>query len=283
MIVRIDRVQVAVRSRRRAIATWQRLFDVGVVREDRMPSLGAARTVLRLGESELELLEPDGLGAIAQHLSRAPTAVFGVGLAARDLASCRATLDARGVHHQWEGAQVWLSGEWLGVPGLRLVLTQEETYEPVGLAARIYEATHLMDGCARAADRLAKTFDLDTANFVPIESEEYGYRGILTRFRPERLDRIETVTPIDRTKPMGRFFARRGPCLYMFYIECAQIRALRTRLDEHIPDAWVGDHDASIPDNLFVPPHVLHGVLLGVSRESVAWRWSGHPERVRGS
>lgn len=281
MIVRIDRVQVAVRSRRRAIATWQRLFDAGVVREDRLPTVGATRTVLRLGESELELLEPDGLGAVAQHLSRAPTAVFAAGLAVRDLASCSETLDARGVHHQRDGAQVWLSGEWLGIPGLRVVLTQEETREPVGLAARIYEVTHVMQGHARAADRLAKIFDLDPANFVPIESDEYGYRGILTRFRPERLDRIETVTPIDPKKPMGRFFMRRGPCLYMFYLECAQIRALRTRLDEHIPDAWVGDRDASLPDNLFIPPHVLDGVLLGVSRESVAWRWSGRPDWVR--
>ena len=171
MIGRIDRVQVAVRSRRRAAETWTQLFDASVVGEDRMPSLGASRTVMRLGESELELLEPDGLGAVAQHLSRAPTAVFAAGFAVRDLAACCAALDARGVHHQREGDQVWLSGEWLGIPGMRAVLTQDETREPAGLAARIYEVTHLMEGCARAADRLAKVFDLDTANFVPIESE----------------------------------------------------------------------------------------------------------------
>ncbi len=283
MITRIDRMQVAVRSRRLAVETWRRLFDVGVVREDRVPSLGAARTVLRLGESELELLEPDGLGAVAQHLSRSPTPIFAVGLAARDLAECRATLDARGVHHQQDGAQVWLLGEWLGVPGLRVVLTQDETREPIGLAARIYEATHLMEGCARAADRLAKVFDLDPANFVPIQSEQYGYRGILVRFRSERLDRIETVTPIDRSKPMGRFFARRGPCLYMFYLECAQVRALRTRLDQYLSEAWVGDRASAVPDNLFIPPQALHGILLGVSRETVAWRWSGYPEKVRGA
>ena len=234
MIARIDRMQVAVRSRRSAAETWRRLFDAGMVGEDRVPSLGATRTVLRLGESELELLEPDGLGAVAQHLSRAPTAVFAVGLAVRDLALCRESLDARGIHHQVEGAQVWLLGEWLGIPGMRIVLTQDEEHEPAGLAARIYEATHLMDGYARAADRLAKVFDLDTANFVPIESEEYGYRGVLTRFRPERLDRIETVTPIDRSKAMGRFFrSPRAVPVHVLY---------RVRSDPRPPHTPRGTH-----------------------------------------
>lgn len=281
MITRLDRIQIAVRSRKETAALWERLFDAGTVRDDRIPTLGARRRVLRVGESELEILDADGLGQTAQHVSRSPTAILGVGLAVSDLEALRASLDARAIHHQVDGHQVWLNGEWLGVPGMRVVLTQDENYEPAGLISRFYEVTHLMDGSSRAADRLAKVFDLDTANYVPIESEPYGYRGTLARFGPERLDRIEAVTPYDRDKPMGKFFARRGPCLYMCYAECAQIRALRIRLENEIPDAWVGDRDVSIPDNLFVPPGVLDRVLLGVSRESVAWGWSGAPEKVR--
>ena len=33
-------------------------------------------------------------------------------------------------------------------------------------------------------------------------------------------------------------------------------------------------------DNLFLHPGALHGVMLGISRSSFAWTWSGCPERV---
>ena len=56
---------------------------------------------------------------------------------------------------------------------------------------------------------------------------------------------------------------------------------LRTRLENEIPDAWIGDRDVDVPDNLFIPPSALDRVLLGVSRETVAWGWSGAPEKVR--
>jgi hypothetical protein len=36
-----------------------------------------------------------------------------------------------------------------------------------------------------------------------------------------------------------------------------------------------------VPDTLFVHPRALHGVLAGISRDTLAWRWSGHPEQVR--
>lgn len=281
MITRIDRLQLAVRSRERSAALFSRLFDAALVREDRLPKLGALRSVLRLGESELELLEPDGLGIVAQHISRYPTPIFAVGLATQDLGAAQASLDGRAIHHEVIGDQLWLTGEWLGIPGMRVVLSRDAPHESVGLLSRLYEATHLMDDFSRAADRLAKVFDLDTANYVPIESDQYGYRGTLTRFQAGRLDRIETVTPRDRNKAMGRFYARRGPCLYMCFAECNAMRALRVRLDAEIPELWVGDRTSHAPDTLFVPPQALDGLLLGVSRESVAWGWSGAPDRVR--
>lgn len=281
MITRIDRLQLAVRSHERSTELFSRLFDAAVVREDRLPKLGARRRVLRLGESELELLEPDGLGIVAQHISRYPTPIFAVGLATNDVAAARASLDGRAIHHEVLGDQLWLTGEWLGIPGMRVVLSQDERRESAGLLSRVYETTHLMDDFSRAADRLAKVFDLDTANYVPIESATYGYRGTLTRFQSERLDRIETVTPRDRSKAMGRFYVRRGPCLYMCFAECANMRALRVRLDAEIPELWVGDRTGNAPDTLFIPPQALDGLLLGVSRESVAWDWSGAPEKVR--
>jgi len=281
MITRIDRIVLAVHDRHATADVWRRLFGAELVREDRVPSLAAQRSVLRVGESELEVIEPHGIGTTAQFISRFRTPIFAVGFAVRDLAAAQANLDARAIHHVREGNQLLLSGEWVGVSALRVVLTQDEKRQPAGLLSRIYEATLLHQHHQRAARQLATVFELNPRNFVPIRSAPYGYEGTLALFDPDRLDRIETVTPFDRNKTMGRFFARQGPSLYMFYAEARDTVALRERLLEHAPSAWTGVLEGAVPDNLFVHPKALHGALLGVSRESVAWTWSGHPERVR--
>jgi hypothetical protein len=33
-------------------------------------------------------------------------------------------------------------------------------------------------------------------------------------------------------------------------------------------------------DQLWLHPPSLGGMMLGISRPTMAWRWSGHPERV---
>lgn len=280
MLKRLDRVQVVALDRAEVAARWRRLFDAEPVREDRVDFLAARRTVLRVGESELEVLEPDGVGAVAQHLSRVRSAVFAAGFAVADLDAAAAALDARGVHHVRESGQLHVTGEWLGVPALRLVLSADEPRVPAGLLARFYEVTHLMRGHARAADRFAEVFGLDRSGFVPIRSAEFGYEGTLTLLRPDRLDRIEMVTPLDPTRPMGRFFARQGPCLYMFYAEARDAAAARARVLEHAADSYTGPRRGGEPDNFWVHPRALGGALLGVSRETFAWTWSGHPDRV---
>jgi hypothetical protein len=281
MITGIDRIQVTAVDRKASVEAWQRLVGAEVVREDRAISLGAARTVLRAGASDVELLEPRGIGLAAQHAARSRSSLFAVGLAVEDLDAARARLDALAVHHVVDAKQVRVNGDWLGVPGLRVVLSQQEERASAGLLGHLYEVTHLMQGYERAARRLAEVFDLDPAEFRPIRSNEYGYQGALALFDPERLDRIETVTPFDRSRAMGRFFYRQGPSLYMAYAETRDTAALRERLLEHAPRDWTGPRDGAAPDNLFVHPKALGGVLLGVSRESFAWSWSGAPALVQ--
>ena len=69
----------------------------------------------------------------------------------------------------------------------------------------------------------------------------------------------------------------------MAYGESDQTAAVRERLLEHAPRDWTGPRDAAVPDNLFLHPRALGGVMLGVSRTSFAWSWSGDPDRVRPS
>ena len=148
-------------------------------------------------------------------------------------------------------------------------------------ATQLYEVTHLTPDAAGAAARIAALFGLDAGHFVPIRSENYGYDGSLTLFDPDRLDRIETIHPYDAEKTMGRFFAKGGPCLYMCYCEADDVGAVRERLLEHAPRAWTGTREGQNPDGLFIHPRALGGAMLGVSRTTHAWTWSGSPARVR--
>jgi hypothetical protein len=280
MLRRVDRVQAVVADRQATATACRRLLDAAVVREDRVQILSARRTVLRLGSSEVELLEPDGSGVAAEFLSRTKGGLFAAGFATADIAQLRTHLTERGVSVAEEGGQLFLSPEQLGVPGLQTVISPDREQAAVGLVRRLYEVTLLVQDFSSVVKESAATFALDPAHFVPIRSEEFGYEGVLTLFHPDRLDRIEVITPYDPAKTMGRFFAKRGPALYMCYCEADDLALIRERLREHAPGAWTGPDDGTAPDNIFIHPAALGGMMLGVSRTTFAWTWSGHPERV---
>jgi hypothetical protein len=125
-------------------------------------------------------------------------------------------------------------------------------------------------------------FGLDPRRFSPIESKRFGYRGTLTLFDPPaRLDRIELSQVTDSKSAMGRWVVRRGDSLYMAYVETHDLGALIARLDS-AGARWTprGQTREGERDGLWVHPSALHGLLLGVSRTSLAWEWSGRPELV---
>ncbi len=281
MLGGVDRIQVVSLERGRAAGAWRRLLGAELVREDRVPALAASRSVLRLGSSEVEILQMEGIGTVAHHLARFGPGLFAVGFSVADAEAARAHLESRGIHHVALERQIFLHHDWLDLPGLHVVLSPAAEPEPKGLLTHLYEVTHLCHDQAAAAARLAHAFDLDPSRFVPIRSEPYGYQGTLTLLRPDRLDRVETVTPFDRSKTMGRYFARRGPCLYMAYAESDATDAVRERLRDEAPRDWTGPHGTGTPDNLFIHPNALEGVMLGVSRTSFAWSWSGRPDLVQ--
>lgn len=279
MLARVKSVQVVVARRSEVVPAYEKLLGCEVVAEDRVRVVSARRTILALGASRVELLEPDGSGEAADFLARSRGGLFAVGLATFDLGALRAHLLQRGAALAEEAGQIFLTPEAVGVPGLRAVLTAEQETPPVGLLRHLYEATLLVPDATEAVDRAAATFSLNRAHFVPIRSAEYGYEGVLTLFAPDRLDRIEIITPTDPEKTMGRFFARRDPSLYMCYAESDDLSLVRARLEEHAPTHWTGPREGAL-DNLFIHPPALGGMMLGVSRTSFAWVWSGQPGRV---
>lgn len=277
--LRVDRIQLAVHDRSAAASAWETLLDAAVLREDRVRSLACRRTVLAVGTSEVELLEADGDGPVAE----AGRGLFAAGFASSELDALRTHLEARGVAATAEGEQLFIDTDGLGDFGLRVVLTpapsEAEAQPARGLLSRLYEVTNLVADPGPPAIHLADFLDLDPTAFVPIRSDEYGYEGTLTLFDPDALDRVEIIHPYDETKTMGRFFHRRGPSLYMCYGETDRADEIRDRARRYAPEDSTGPAEGPV-DNLFLHPNALGGVMLGVSRTTYAWTWSGSPDRV---
>jgi hypothetical protein len=280
VLSRVDRIQVVTGDRREAAGCWRRLFDAEVVREDRVALLAAERTLLRLGASEVELLEPDGVGAAARALGHSGPGLFAAGVATPDPDALAAHLRRLGRPFEGEGGRLFLTPDACRVPGLQLVVSRDEPRAAAGSLRSLYEVTSLVEDAPEHARRAAESLGLDPGRFVPIRSDLYGYEGVLALFAADRLDRLEIVMPFDPAKTMGRFFRRRGPRLYMAYAEADDLAPLRARLEALAPGQWTGPREGPAPDNLYVHPAALGGVLLGVSRTSHAWIWSGQPERA---
>ncbi len=272
----VDRIQLAVHDRRATAAAWEKLLDAAVVREDRVAALSCHRTVLAVGTSEVELLTADGAGPVHD----AGPGLFAAGFASDDVDSLRDHLQSHGVEVACEGDQIFIAARALDSQGLRVVLSPAAERSSQGLLSRLYEVTNLVPNPEIWCARFAKLFALDARAFVPIRSERFGYDGTLTLFQAGRLDRVEVIHPYDQDRTMGRFFVKRGPCLYMCYGESDRDDDIRERARAHAPSDWTGPDDHSPVDGLFLHPKALGGVMLGVSRTTYAWTWSGSPERV---
>jgi hypothetical protein len=283
MLAAVDRIQLVVTDRRAAAAPFTRLLDATVTAEDAVAPLAARRTTLAAGHAAIELLEPDGAGPVADHLAAAGPGLFAAGFASRDQGALRHRLIERRTDFAEAGGKLFLAQAATGGTGLRCVLSplRDGPMAP-GLITHLYEVTNLVTDWEAAVARYTDLFDLAAERFCPIASPEYGYRGTLTMFDPrDRLDRIEVITPYDLAKTMGRFVTKRGPSLYMCFAEAPDLAEIRARLETHAPQGWTGSTHTAVPDTLFIHPKALGGLMMGVSRTSVGWTWSGHPERVR--
>lgn len=281
MLTEVDRLLVATPDAA-AAAAWRTVLGAEEVHSGPAPALGAHRTVVRAGRSDVEFLQPDGTGAIADALSRRGRAhVWAAGAASPDPGAVAGTARAAGARVGSEGDRVHVELEIEGAP-IRFVISPEAERAPAGRLDFLYEATVLAADQAGAVARIRDAFGLDESVFTTITSEMFGYTGVLTLFRAGQLHRFEVITPIDRDKTMGRYHAREGACFYMGFAEASDLLDIERR----IPPGGVtidrpeGRRIDQTPDQVWIHPPTLGGVMLGVSRPSMAWMWSGHPERV---
>ncbi|MBI1847835.1 MAG: VOC family protein [Candidatus Rokubacteria bacterium] len=282
MLERVDRVQLVVRDRAAAAATFAAVLGAEPVREAPSAYLAARRAIVALGESEIELCEPSGPGPAREHLERWGEGLLAAGFVARDLTDLHAHLAEEGVECAEDGGQTYL--EPSQTAGMRVVITPPApARRRTGPARGLYEVTNTLGSDWKAAaDLYATLFALDASRFSPITSATFGYAGTLALFDPPaRLDRIELSQATNPASAMGRWVAKRGDSLYMAYLETDDVPGLVTRLEAR-GARWTprGGDPRAERDGLWIHPSALHGLLLGVSRTTLAWEWSGRPQLV---
>jgi hypothetical protein len=285
MLLGMNRVVLAAPDAGVAGAGWERFLDATPAGVSRRPALGARSHAWRLGDGWVEILVPDGPGIVAGALDARGPHLFAGSFTTADLGAFCRHLMTLGIAPLWDGERIVLGEAATGVRGLRVIVEPHDPQPPVGLIDTFYELTDLVDDADRETGRAARVLGLDAGTFKPIESEQYGYRGTLTLFHDDRLDRLEMITPDRAGTTMRRFFERNGSGLYMCFAESGELGEIERRAREagagYTAVPAEGERDGLGAHTVFLHPKTLGGAMLGLSRRSYAWTWSGHPERVR--
>ena len=282
MLTEIDRVLLATPDAAAAAAKWRAVLGAEEVSRDALSGLAAQRITLRVGTSDIELLEPDGTGPVAAALSRRGRAhLFAAGASSPDPAKVAEIARANGAAHQFADARHYLTLTIEDAP-IAFVISPPTDRPPAGRLDFLYEATVLAADQAGAVSAIERAFGLDPSSFTTITSEAFGYTGVLTLFEKGRLHRFEVITPTDMTKTMGRYHAREGTGFYMAFAESKTMPAIEAAAGGQgiTLDRPATRDSALTADQLWLHPPTLGGMMLGVSRPTMAWNWSGHPERV---
>src|SRR5437870_11159641 len=107
MLLRVDRMQLAVRDCMVAADAFAEVVGAEKVREDELRVFNAKRTVVQAGESEFELLEPAGDGAVASHLERWGEGIFAAGFSTDNPGALARRMDVRALRFREEGGQMF--------------------------------------------------------------------------------------------------------------------------------------------------------------------------------
>lgn len=283
MLHTVDRILVAVRSLDDAERNYRNVLAAKVVDEFDSAYLKARVRRMLLGTSEVELCMPAGDGPVQRHLDQWGEGLFCGGVSTPDLDACEQWLAAQSVRFEKADGRLYPdSADLYGLPlAISAVHASGKARAP-GPIEFLYELTMVLrsrwqDVAGHYVQRLA----LQPARMVDITFARFGYEGSLMMFDPDRLDRIELSEAHDPAFPMGRFSAKRGDALYMCYAQTDDLAQVIARLEEHGHRWTRRTQTPQERDGLWIHPSALNGVLMGVSRHSLAWQWSGRPDRVQ--
>ena len=285
MLKTIDRIGMATPDADSTAKGWISLLGAEKIGEDtNLP--GTKRVTYAVGTSLVEFLEPDGTGPIDDALrARGGAHLYRAGVSTEDLAGLKAQLQSQDIAFEEFGDELIL--DFVNAEGghFSISATQATDRPRVGLLDYLYEVTILDHVADDSTKRVAETFGLDASVFCPISSSTFKYDGSLTLFRKKHLHRFEVITPNDETTTMGRFLKRAGPSYYMCFAETPDMLAIEQRAKEQgagiTIDRPEGRPDSLPADQMWLHPPALGGVMLGLSRPTQAWSWSGHPEWIK--
>ena len=282
MLSEIDRILIATPDAAQSAQAWKERVGAVEVSQDRLHDFAAKRITMRAGTSDIELLEPDGEGLVAQELKRRGRPhLFAAGASSPEPSAVAATAMKSGATIHLEGGRHTITLTMEGAP-IRFIVSPEAKRERAGLLDFLYEVTVLAENQASAVAQIAKAFALNPETFTEITSEKFGYTGVLTLFEAGRLHRFEVITPTDMEKTMGRFYRREGCSFYMAFAECARMPDIEAAAPgkQITIDRPTARPASKSSDQLWLHPAAMGGMMLGVSRPTMAWKWSGQPQRV---
>ncbi len=286
MLHSIDRIQIATFDAEETANAWERHLDAEPHAKADVQCLSAKRTSHRLGRGFVEFLEPDGEGPVQEALrDKGRPHLFAAGATSAELDAVARHLKDQNVPVEQEGDQLFVHASSSAGVNMRLVISAQEERPSVGLIDYMYEVTLLVDDGAGKSSTIASLFGLDSSHFSKIRSENFGYDGQLTLFRDGELHRFEVIAPFDREKTMGRFHERHGESYYMCFSETPHMLEIERRATDANAGITVERPDGrgldQMADQMWLHPSALGGVMMGLSRPSMAWRWSGRPDWVK--
>ena len=281
MLDYVDRILVAVRSLDAAERNYSNILAASRIEDFESRWLNARVRRMQLGTTQVELCEALGQGVARTHLDRWGEGLMYGGVSTPDLEAFGRHLTAHRVRFTAADERLYL--EPSDLHNMPLVVSKTASKARAdGPVEFLYELTMVLaspwqDVAARYADGLG----LEPQRNVGISFERFGYTGTLMMFDADRLDRIELSEAHDPAFAMGRFSAKRGDALYMCYVQTDDLADVIARLDKHGQRYTRRTQTPVERDGLWIHPSALNGVLLGVSRHSLAWQWSGRPDRVQ--
>lgn len=283
MFNKVDRILVAVHDLNAAEKNYRDVLGATLIEDFESEHLNANVRRMAIGISEVELCQPLGVGLVEAYLKGGREGLMCGGVTTADLDVFAEVLDEHHTSYTKADGRLYLeAGDLHGLPLVVSAAPKTPVKRGPGPVDYLYELTMVLssrwqDVAATYAKRLA----INPENMVGITFKRFGYEGTLMLFDPQGLDRIELSEAHDPEFPMGRFSAKNGDALYMCYIETDDLADVIERLEKN-NHRYTRRTDTPVEqDGLWIHPSALNGVLMGVSRTSLAWHWSGRPDRVK--
>jgi hypothetical protein len=270
MLTDLDRIVIAARYRWPVVRALRRVLDAEVVGRDHLPFWSAVRTTLRAGVSEIEVLEPKGVGAVADFIGRRGPGLFAVGFASTDLEKYRAHLKSHAVFFEEHERQLFLkSDKGVDLPGLNLVITPAREREPAGLLQRLCSAT-LLHRAVKRVGALVRILGVRSSRLSKVRQAMPGFTGTVIHLGEGLTSHLAVLAPRGNATPIGQFFFRNGPGIYVASAISEKLAAIRARLAslDHAAPAQSAD------GLLLIPSRLLGGARLAVfARAAGCSRW----------